>query len=78
MEIKDIKNFHQSENVDTKTLVQQMIPKFCECIMSAELAVNQNTPQIIVGNNQESLYFHNNPNHMHSLSSEAILLGVGL
>ena len=30
MALKDIKTFHQSENVDTKTLVQHMIPKFYE------------------------------------------------
>ena len=35
MEFKDIKNFHQSENVDTKTLVQQMMIKFYEYIMAA-------------------------------------------
>ena len=35
MELKEIKNFHQSENVDTKTLVQKMMPKFCEYIMAA-------------------------------------------
>ena len=28
MEIKDIRNFHQSENVYTKTLVQQIMTKF--------------------------------------------------
>ena len=30
MELKDIKNFHYSENVDAKTLVQQMMPKLYE------------------------------------------------
>ena len=34
MEIKDIRNFHQIENVDTKTLLHQMMPKFYEYIMS--------------------------------------------
>ena len=33
MELKDIKTFHQSENVDTKTLVHHMMPKFYEYIM---------------------------------------------
>ena len=28
MEIKDIKTFHQSENVDTKNIFQQMMTKF--------------------------------------------------
>ena len=42
--------------------------------MATELAFNPNTPQILVRSNQELLYFHNNPNHTHSLSSEAILL----
>ena len=28
MELKDIKTFHQIKNVDTKVLVQNMIPKF--------------------------------------------------
>ena len=50
------------------------MPKFCDCIMAAELAVNTITPQILVCNNQESLYLHNNPNHRHSLSAESILL----
>ena len=74
MELKDINNFHQSENMDTKTLVQQTMPKFYEYIIAAELDVNPNTPHIILVNNEECLYFHNNPNHMHSLSAEEILL----
>ena len=60
--------------MDTKALVQQMMPKFYEYIMAAEFSVHQNTPHILVHNNEESLYFHNNPNHIHSISSEAILL----
>ena len=43
--------------------------------MTAELAVNKIKTQIIVGNNQKSLYFHNNHNHMHYILSGAILLG---
>ena len=58
MELKDIKTFHQSENVDTKTLFQQIMPKLYEYIMDEELAVNPNTPNILVGNNQEYLYFN--------------------
>ena len=42
--------------------------------MAAELDVRPNNPQILVRNNEDYLYFHNNPNRMHSLSSEAILL----
>ena len=60
--------------MDTKVLVQKMTPKFYEHIMAAELSVHKNTPQILVRTNEESLYFHNNPKRMHSLSSEAILL----
>ena len=74
MELNDIKTFHQSENVDTKTIVHQMMPKFYDSIMTEELAFGTNTPQILMGNNQESLYLHNNPNHRHSLSAESILL----
>ena len=74
MELKDIKTFHQSKNIDTKVLVQKIMPKFYEYIMAAELAVHPNTPQILVRNNEESLYFHNNPNRMHYISSEAIFL----
>ena len=44
MELKDINIFHQRENVDTKTVVQQMIPKSYEYIMAAELAVHPNAP----------------------------------
>ena len=33
MEFKDINTFHQSENVDTKTLSQQIMPKLYECII---------------------------------------------
>ena len=51
-----------------------MIPKFYEHIIVEELAVHPNTPQIIVRNNEDSLYFHNNPTYMHYLLSEAILL----
>ena len=49
MELKDIKNFHHSENVDTKTLVHHMKSKFYEYIIAAELAVNPKTPQILLG-----------------------------
>ena len=51
-----------------------MMPKFYEYIVSEKLAVHPNTPQILVCNNEDSPYFHNNPNRMHSLSSEATLL----
>ena len=53
-----------------------MMPKFYRYIMAAELAVNPNTPHILVVNNKESLYFNNNPNRMKSLSDEAILLEI--
>ena len=55
MELKYIKTFHQSENVDTKTVFQKIMPKLYGYIMAIELDVNPNTPQIIVVNNQESL-----------------------
>ena len=74
MEIKDIRNFYQSENVDTKKIVQRMMPKLYYYIMAAELSVNPKTTHILVENNQESLYSHNNPNPRHSISAEAILL----
>ena len=48
MELKDIKTFNQSENMDTKILVQQMMPKFLEYIMAEIFSVNPNTPQILV------------------------------
>ena len=51
MELKDINNFHQSENMDTKTIVQQIMSKLYDSIIAAELAVNPNTPHILVGNN---------------------------
>ena len=35
MELKDIKNFHQSKSIDTKVLVHKMMPKFYEYIMAA-------------------------------------------
>ena len=44
MELTDIKSFHQSKHIDTKVLVQQMMPKFYEYIMAAELIVHPNTP----------------------------------
>ena len=74
MELKYIKTFCQSENVDTKTIFQQMMSKSYGYIMATEHSVNPNTPHILVGNNQESLYFHNNPNRRYSLSAESILL----
>ena len=74
MELKDINTFHQSENVDTKTLVHQMMPKFYEYIMATELAANPNTTHILVGTNKESLYLHNNPDSMRFLFDETILL----
>ena len=55
MELKSIKTFHQSENVDTKTIFQKIMPKLYGYIMATELSVNANTPHILVGNNQESL-----------------------
>ena len=51
-----------------------MMPKFYEYIMATELAVHTNTPQILVRNNEDSIYFNNNPNLMHSLLYEVILL----
>ena len=74
MEHTNIKSFRQSKHIDTKVLVEQMMPKFYEYIMAAELSVYPNTPQILVRNNEDSLYFNNKPNRMHSLLSEAILL----
>ena len=44
MELKYIKTFHQSRNLDTKVLVQQMMPKFYEYIMDTEFDVHPNTP----------------------------------
>ena len=74
MELTDIKTFHHSKNIDTKVLVQKMMPKFYEYIVSEKLAVHPNTPHILVRNNEDSIYLHNNPNRMNSLSSEEILL----
>ena len=74
MELTYIKTFHQSKYIDTKVLVQKMMPKFYEYIMASELAVHTKTPQILVRNNEDSLYFNNNPNRMHSLLSEATIL----
>ena len=34
MDLKDIKTFHQSKNIDTKVLFQKMMPKFYEYIMA--------------------------------------------
>ena len=51
-----------------------MIPKFYEYIMASELSFHPKIPHILVRNNEESLYFHNDPNRMHSLLSEAIPL----
>ena len=42
--------------------------------MAEELDVHTNNPQILVGDNEQSLYFHNNPNRMHSSSAEAIMM----
>ena len=67
-ELTDIKTFHQSKNIDTKVLVQIIMLKFYEYIMSVELAANPNTPQILVVKNEDSLYLHNNPNRIHPIS----------
>ena len=45
MELKDIKTVYQSENVDTKTLFQLIMPKLYEYIMDAELAVKPKHPK---------------------------------
>ena len=74
MDLTDINSFHQSKHIDTKVLVQKMMPKVYGYLIFSELAVHTNTPHILVHNNEDSLYFHNNPNHMQSLSSEATLL----
>ena len=66
------------KSIDIKLLVQMIMTKFYEYIMATELVVHTNTPHILVCNNEDSLYFNNNPNRMHSISSEAILLeGIG-
>ena len=51
-----------------------MMTKFYEYIMASEFSVHPKTPNILVVNNKESIYFHNNPKQIHSLLSEAILL----
>ena len=38
MDIKDIKTFHQSKNIDTKVLVHKMMPKLYEHIMAEEIS----------------------------------------
>ena len=48
MELTDIKSFHQSKHIDTKVFVQQMMPKFYEYIMAAELAIHTNTPHFVL------------------------------
>ena len=70
MELKDINNFHQSETVDTKKIVQNMITKFYDYFMDSELAVNPNTQKIPEVNKKESLYLHKNNNSRHSILSE--------
>ena len=52
IKLKDIKTFFQSENVDTKQIVQKMMPKLYDHIMAAELDVNTSTPNILVDNSQ--------------------------
>ena len=52
IKLKDIKTFCQSENVDTKQIVQKMMPKLYDHIMAAELDVNTSTPNILVDNSQ--------------------------
>ena len=74
MELKDIKTIHQSKHIETKVLVRKMMPIFYEYIMAAELAIHPKPSKKLVRNNEDSIYFHNNPNRMHSLSSESILL----
>ena len=74
MELTDIKSFHQSKHIDTKVLVQKMIPNFYEYIMVSELDAHPNTLQILVHNNKDYLYLHNNPIRTHYLSYEAIIL----
>ena len=74
MELTDIKSFCQSKHIHTRVLVQQRMPKFYEYIMAAELAFHPNTPHILVHKNEDFLYFNSNPNHMHYLSSESVLL----
>ena len=51
MELKGIKTFHQNDNLGTKTIVQNIMPKFYDYIMAAELSVNTSTPQILVDKN---------------------------
>ena len=67
MELKYIKNSHQSKYVDTKTIVLKIIPKLYDYIMASEIAFSPSNPQILVGNNKECLYFNNNPNFRHYL-----------
>ena len=54
MELKDTGNFHQSEYVETKKIVQKMMLKFYDWIMAKELAINPNSPHILIGK-KESL-----------------------
>ena len=55
--LTDIRDLNEVETVDTRTIINEMMPNFYDCIVAAELAENTYTESPSVTTNNRFLYF---------------------
>ena len=55
--LTDIRDLNEVETVDTRTIINEMMPNFYDCIVAAELAENTYTSPPDVTAENWSLYF---------------------
>ena len=56
-EFTDVRKLHEIETVDTRTVFNEIMPKFYYCIVAAELAGNAYIAPPSVSKANSSLYF---------------------
>ena len=56
-ELTDVRKMHEIETVDTRTIINEMMPKFYDYIFAEELAENPYTEAPAVTTVNRSLYF---------------------
>ena len=56
-ELTDFRKLHEIETVDTRTIINEMMPKFYDYIVAAELVENPYTAPLSVTTANRSLYF---------------------
>ena len=54
----DARKLHEIDTVDTRTIINEMMPKFYDCIVASELAENTYTAPPAVTTANPYLYFN--------------------